>query len=584
MKRANSDSINTAKFSEQRYDRCILEDIHWENIYLHFIFLNPTEKEIILCTEGQDPLLFKLCEREDIGDGRYKITLNITMARGRQFLENGKWSIGYYLDDCFINCAVSDALLEKLPTLDRVFRYSDTIKYAYTVNFSADTLDDEIAFVNMFSFFMMINDEPERQRIVFESETFPLLVRRCFVFIKRFMVKALFRIFTLFRKRAGNRILLITESSPSLEGNLSVLLDKMKIMGIEDQFQIRTSARNTQSVKHSNSSWITVLKLVADADYIFVDNYVPLFNYLSLRKNVKFVQVWHAGVGFKAVGYARFGKTGSPHPVISAHRKYTSATAPSENLISVYSEVFGIERKAFLPIGLLRFGEFFNNERIEHFNKEFYQDHPDIKGKKIVLFAPTYRGAGQKSAYYNYTKLNLQEIFDFCGEEYVFVMKMHPYTKDTKEYYEKWLPTLDLDIDPDSLEQRIKPDLSMYEPRIQDFTGKYDINDLLHISDILITDYSSVYYEFSVLKRPILFYTYDRLIYEYTRGVHQRIKDAAPGKVCDSFEELMNALRNSDFELEKTIQFAKNNIPENPEMAVESLIRAVLYNESGEMK
>jgi CDP-ribitol ribitolphosphotransferase len=54
------------------------------------------------------------------------------------------------------------------------------------------------------------------------------------------------------------------------------------------------------------------------------------------------------------------------------------------------------------------------------------------------------------------------------------------------------------------------------------------------------------YYEFSLMKKPILFYTYDREIYELTRGVYRKVKENAPGKVCDTFSELLNALSNED--------------------------------------
>jgi CDP-ribitol ribitolphosphotransferase len=95
----------------------------------------------------------------------------------------------------------------------------------------------------------------------------------------------------------------------------------------------------------------------------------------------------------------------------------------------------------------------------------------------------------------------------------------------------------------------------------------------------LITDYSSAFYEFSILRHPILFFTYDRIIYENVRGVHHRIKDGAPGKVCDTFDELMTALETEDYELEKTISFADDNFPDELDGATDRVIDTVLFGE-----
>ena len=64
-----------------------------------------------------------------------------------------------------------------------------------------------------------------------------------------------------------------------------------------------------------------------------------------------------------------------------------------------------------------------------------------------------------------------------------------------------------------------------YESRIFNFKDYPNINYLYYITDILITDYSSNYYEYALMNKPMLFYTYDREIYELTRGVHRSVKD-----------------------------------------------------------
>ncbi|MCW2496481.1 CDP-glycerol glycerophosphotransferase family protein, partial [Jatrophihabitans sp.] len=84
-------------------------------------------------------------------------------------------------------------------------------------------------------------------------------------------------------------------------------------------------------------------------------------------------------------------------------------------------------------------------------------------------------------------------------------------------------------------------------------------NDLLHCTDIMITDYSSIIYEFSLLERPMLFFAYDKLTYSATRGFHRDFDLAAPGKVVATTDELVKAIETEDFELWKIAAFREEN-------------------------
>ena len=117
-----------------------------------------------------------------------------------------------------------------------------------------------------------------------------------------------------------------------------------------------------------------------------------------------------------------------------------------------------------------------------------------------------------------------------------------------------------------------------FSDRIFDFAEYPNINDLYYITDLLITDYSSNYYEYALMGKPVIFYTYDREMYELTRGVHRSVKENAPGKVCDTFDELMSALRNKDFESEKIQKFIKENLKEYDGHACDRVIDRILLN------
>ncbi len=98
-----------------------------------------------------------------------------------------------------------------------------------------------------------------------------------------------------------------------------------------------------------------------------------------------------------------------------------------------------------------------------------------------------------------------------------------------------------------------------YRDKFLNFTHFADGLNLLHVTDIMITDYSSIIYEFSMLDRPMLFFSYDREVYEATRGFHRNYIESAPGKVCDTFDDLMTALETHDYEIERVEKFRKEN-------------------------
>ena len=61
------------------------------------------------------------------------------------------------------------------------------------------------------------------------------------------------------------------------------------------------------------------------------------------------------------------------------------------------------------------------NEKI----KELYEQFPMCRGKKVILFAPTYRGRNKKTAYYPYELIDFEKLYQICGDEYVVLFKIH---------------------------------------------------------------------------------------------------------------------------------------------------------------
>ena len=144
--------------------------------------------------------------------------------------------------------------------------------------------------------------------------------------------------------------------------------------------------------------------------------------------------------------------------------------------------------------------------------------------KKIVLYAPTWRddeyyGKGQ---YKFELHLNLDQMREALGDEYVLLLRTHYFIADS--------------IDVSAL-GGFAFNVSKYD----------DISELYLISDILITDYSSVFFDYANLKRPMLFFTYDLEKYrDVLRGFYFDIEREVPGPLLFTTEEVINAIKNID--------------------------------------
>lgn len=529
--------------------------LQWERIFLHMdIEADCPDPEFVLAKfsrniinidevkENKAEPIIELEVRETVRilperqqGNVYSFTLNIAAINGRSFLDNGKWRIVAISGDAFCISTVTHEIGYSLESMSRIFRYGRD-KYAYNMSFSLANFDEDKLELYFNSYFVIMNNRWKKRKYIQEAFHLPGKLNRLYLFTVIRLMRMFYRMVSALTPKNGRRILFMSETKDYLWGNLKYIHDRIHSRGLEKDFQITCSCRRAVGHHKSVLSWVNAVWNIARHDYIFIDDYAPIFGFLRLSKKTKLIQVWHAGEGFKSVGYSRFGKAGSPFPAESCHKAYDYALTGAENLVPVYEEVFGIEKDAFLPVGMPRLDDFLDEKRIASFREGFYGEHPDFEGKKIILFAPTFRGTGQKNAYYEYEQLDLGRIHGFCcRNDYVFLVKMHPFV-----------------LDPITIPKK-------YRDRIRDFGQYPDINELYYITDLLITDYSSNYYEYALMKKPVLFFTYDRELYELTRGVHRSVKDTAPGKVCDSFEEMMAALENADFEEEKIEKFVEEN-------------------------
>ncbi len=247
----------------------------------------------------------------------HRLQLNVTDFLARAQVPDGTWRVMATVDGQVVDFAGIDlAQVDRLDDVSRVFLYQGN-RVAYTVSFYISESDHRPDFLmRTYQFFRPAKKKPPSVlHPVSRFKSKHLTVKR------RSMAKN--RWYSAARRLnppKGNTILFASEMRTKLEGNLLAVHDRMVERGLDKQFEFRYSFRIPS--KANRRSTLRTIYLLATSDYVLIDDYFQMLEPLNLSRATTIIQLWHAGSGFKAVGYSRFGKYGSPK-LQNAHRKYT---------------------------------------------------------------------------------------------------------------------------------------------------------------------------------------------------------------------------------------------------------------------
>lgn len=325
-----------------------------------------------------------------------------------------------------------------------------------------------------------------------------------------------------------NRIAFISGRRDELAGNEKFVYDLLKD---RDDIEIVTLMSSSLARGSDDEDKKRFYELYATSRVVVADDHFTLFDSVKKREGVTLFQVWHACGAFKTFGFSRLGKVGGPTQAAPTHRMYDYATVSSSNIIKHYAEGFGVGEKNIIATGIPRTDVFFDEGYGEKIRDSFYRRYPFLRDKKIALFAPTFRGAGKNSAFYPTDKFSPSDFIDRTEGEYCLIIKLHPFCKDKFVIDDK------------------------YRECVIDLSSEDELNDLLFVTDLLITDYSSSVFEAALLNIPMLFYAYDLDEYISDRDFYCDFRSFVPGKITGSFDELIAAVNESDFEKEKILPF-----------------------------
>lgn len=269
---------------------------------------------------------------------------------------------------------------------------------------------------------------------------------------------------------------------------------------------------------------------VCTSKYIILDDYMNYINPLEIKVETKVVQLWHACGAFKTFGWSRQGLPGGPNlnKRNLTHNNYTDCICSAKGLRKIYAEAFGVKLDRTHATGIPRTDIFFDEKYISEKKDEFIKKYPQIVDKKVILFAPTFRGNGARSAYYPIEQIDFKTIYSELKNNYVFLIKMHPFvyfdnslTKGMEDFY-------------------------------IDISSEREVNDILFSTDILVTDYSSIIFEYSLLNKPVVFHCFDLEQYIEKRGFYYDYEEYIYGRKTKNTSELIKAIKEEYLPKENT--------------------------------
>lgn len=318
-----------------------------------------------------------------------------------------------------------------------------------------------------------------------------------------------------------NKILMFATSKGRLGGNLLAIKKYIEKNNLPLDITAITSENRPDDK--------ALAALMAESKFIIVDDYEPLVYVLKLRDGQHLIQVWHAMGAFKRFGYGRQ----SAEKNSLTHKNYTEAICSSEEVAPIYAEAFGISQDKIIPVGSPRTDLFFDKAYVASAKERLYEKEPRLRGKKICLFAPTFRGDNVNDAAYPAQFFNAEKFAQTLGEDWAVIIKMHPFVKEKVEI-------------PQSVADRVF-----------DFGDEREINDILFITDVLVTDYSSVIFENAIIGNAAVMYASDLAEYDNGRGFYYDYSAYACGDVISSFDALAPAVLSATADNPKMAEFKK---------------------------
>lgn len=305
---------------------------------------------------------------------------------------------------------------------------------------------------------------------------------------------------TIFLKVKKNRVLLISNYSKALTDNFEILNNELS-----EYFDVKVL------LHEYNNSFIGKIRYVFfclkqvcyinTSKIILTDTFSMSVSLMKKKEEVKVIQLWHASGAFKKFGHD------VPNRLYELNNTdYCIIT--SKNVVDIYANALNIKSENVLPFGNPRTDCLFDKEYVEKTNKGLRQKYGFSLNDTVVTYAPTLMQRRDKKDYLDFEKL----IKELNNEKFKFVQKIHPREE-----------TINVNGAIDLQNEKI--------------------SNILIMTDILITDYSSIIFEFLINKSKLYFFVPDFAKFDEKTGFYIDKNDFEQlGEVCENYTDLKSKI------------------------------------------
>lgn len=355
--------------------------------------------------------------------------------------------------------------------------------------------------------------------------------------IVKYGLRFFYSLFCVFCKRDDAKITFASYRSDRLKDNLYYIYKQ-----IEKDYPLYKRYGLFQKLDSSPIGKLTYIfhmihacYHLATSKYFIVDDYYFPIYVLKPSNDVQIIQLWHSAGALKKFGLSTVGKPFGPSDAylkhVNIHGNYTKTYVSSKEVVPFFAEAFNIPKEHIYPLGVPRTDYLFSEETANELRQNFYKSYPELRNKKLLLYAPTYRGKSHFQETFE-CPFNIEKMEENLTDSYALLIHLHPYMQDKLKL----------------------PNQSKFTYHIY---HTYTIQELLILTDVLITDYSTVFFDFSLLKRPMIFYPYDLASYKQERDFYYEYEDLVPGPIATDTDRLIELISEVPFDPDVVNRFSQ---------------------------
>ena len=355
----------------------------------------------------------------------------------------------------------------------------------------------------------------------------------------KYSSRALYHIGTHVLSPKDNIILFESSNGRNYTGNPRYVYEEILNQGLENELKcvwvfMHPEAQKIpgNGIKVKRSYFKFLYYAIVSGAWVFDSRHLY---YLKKNKKTKYIQTWH-GTPLKKLGLDMdYIDMSGNQDIEKYHDEFIKNSADWQYLISQNSYSSEIFKRAFafngemLEIGYPRNDILINNNNADYIDK-IKSKFNLPKDKKLILYAPTWRDNEyyQKGEYKFATEMDVDAMKEALSDEYALIVKYHYLVKENIDW-------------------------KKYDDFVIECDAEWDIQELYLISDVLITDYSSVMFDYAILRRPMMFFAYDLEHYKDSlRDFYFDMFEEVPGPIVKSTEKLIEEIKKlkvEDYEL-----------------------------------